>query len=156
MHKQYFRTFPNSFSTSVLAPKGLHVLEHFISKNGMDEYYEQVRSVSSYRTSSHLTLYQRQTKHSQQLKMFDTLLHCPSSHSLFPPLASTNLCAPSFEVRGPHDGFRSSELSSLILATSPCMSIFVGMILIGHLSLLTSTTALSIHCTILIRQSNWS
>jgi hypothetical protein len=57
-HKQYFRTFPNSFSTSVLTPKGLHVLKHFISKNGMDEYYEQVRSISSYRTSSHLTLYQ--------------------------------------------------------------------------------------------------
>ncbi|KIK44974.1 hypothetical protein CY34DRAFT_571744 [Suillus luteus UH-Slu-Lm8-n1] len=43
------------------------------------------------------------------VKMFDTLLHCPSSRSLFPPLASANLCAPPFEVRGPHDGFPSSE-----------------------------------------------
>ncbi|KAG2752616.1 hypothetical protein P692DRAFT_20830104 [Suillus brevipes Sb2] len=42
-------------------------------------------------------------------KASDNLLHCPSSRSLFPPPASVSLCAPPFGVRGPHDGFPSSE-----------------------------------------------
>jgi hypothetical protein len=40
------------------------------------------------------------------------------------PLASANLCAPPFEIRGPHNSFQPDEQSSPSPAISPRMFIY--------------------------------